>query len=139
MAVHLDGFDWSDPVPLPSPLAPDNVDEEGEATIAAIPVPAGAASSASTPTESQQQRWRKRLGGGRGGGWSVTGRRVGEAAAINVEVELKDSRDEGSSLIVNAEIAFSACGLRKVRISYDCAYFFSVFATDLRLVAMQGQ
>lgn len=123
LAVDLEGFGWSDPVTLPArPPALEGEDEHHEPSTTPSSsaadnarAPVGATPPAVTLTSSQQQRWRKRLGGGGGWrSWGAAARGWAEGAPVNVGVRLKDSH--GAVLCVNAEVVFSACGLRQVRV-----------------------
>lgn len=101
--------------------------------------PPAPAPSLSAWAASQRQRWRKRLGRGRGRG-AVGGRseerqdqREAPAVSIVVEVGLNGAQHDpeaglgrGGLLRVNAEVAFSACGRREVRVVVWCVVWCGV-------------
>ena len=117
LAVRMDGFEWSDAVTLPLRTAARHYDGGSHEPRAAArsntqSAETGAANSAS-PTESNpvQQLWRKHLGSG-SRMWGAVARGRSEKACEQVHVGLRDA--EGGVLRVNAEVAFSASGLRQV-------------------------
>lgn len=118
MAVRMEGFGWSDAVTLPLPPPARHFDggspEPGTAARRDTQSAETGAANRASPADASppRQLWRKRLAAGSRlwGGVVAPGR--AEKSHEKVHVELRDA--EGGVLRVNAEVAFTASGLRQV-------------------------
>lgn len=92
-----------------------------------LPTPATKASPGQDKQQQRKrhlQRWRKHLRRSGRSEWRVcgVGARQAEKKPVNMELALRDR--QGALLRVNAEVAFSACGLRRVR---SCSFYIFLY------------
>lgn len=117
LTVRMEGFGWSDAVTLPLPPSARHFDggspEPGTTVRHNTQSAETGAANRASPTDANppQQLWRKRLGAG-SRLWGGVAQGRAEKSHEKVHVELRDA--EGGVLRVNAEVAFTASGLRQV-------------------------